>query len=249
MKKFLLDASTDFVKSLKQKTWARAYLLLVIAIGVGAILWFVKLFDLSLAVTLAVVEIPIIVFGAIIANTILRESRKQAEEIGEEVGKQLGKIPVVGETREKENQKHIDDHCEVLIKRFREYSAQIARFNNTVHYLYSNLTDKEQLLQHYYTGHEELFFFLKQTMELEREEEKIPKPIIKEDKEKHAEIKKKLDEVTILYRKKLMEVLGQIDRKSIRLGGICTECTKWHDSENSNFKELDSKLKSFAMPF
>ncbi len=59
------------------------FLLLAVALS------FSGLFDVKLGITLAVVEIPIIVFGASVANFILRESRQHAKEIGEEVGKQL----------------------------------------------------------------------------------------------------------------------------------------------------------------
>jgi hypothetical protein len=249
MKKFFRDAGEDFVKTLKEKTWVGLYVVVILALFLATVLWSIGHFDVNLGITLAVVEIPLALFGAIIINTILRESRKQAKEIGEEVGKQIGKLPIIDQKRT-ENKKHIDEHCKVLIDRFRERSAR-AMFANvfTEFDLYNHLPDKEQLLQHFYTGHEELLYFLKQSTDFEKEQQSIPKPISKENQQKWSEINSKYNEVHSLYKKKIDELLGQIDRKSSQLGGICNECKKWYDPQDENFKQLATKLNSFTMPF
>jgi hypothetical protein len=246
LKECLKEAWIIFIAPAKETTWGRLYILAFSSILLG---WFLNIygyFDLNLGITLAVVEIPIIVFGAIVANIILRESLHRQKEIETGMTNALKKLPQIDE-----NQKHIEEHCRVLIDRFKErvgraFMASI--FTELA--LYNSMPDKEQLLQHFYTGHEELLYFLKQSIDLEKEMDKIPKPVRdKETTEKWQALNGKYNEAHGLYKNKIEELLGRVERKSARLGGICNECKKWHDSKDENFKQLESKLSSFSMPF
>lgn len=230
-------------------TWVWA--LIVVGACLDASLWatYYEIFDTKLGITLVIVEIPIALIAGFIISTILNESRKHAKEIGEEVGKQIEKIPVVNITQT-ENQKHIDDHCETLIERYKNIAGRALMSGILTELeLYDNLQDKEQLLQHFYTGHEELFLFLQQTINVEKQMKLIQKPISSENKPRWTEIINQRNSVQQKYGEKMKEFLGQIDRKSIQLGGICNECKKWHDPESVDFKKLETKLQSFIMPF
>jgi hypothetical protein len=111
-----------FVEMLKEKTWIRLYVLALVFIGLALLLWsHGHYFEARLGITLTLVEIPIIVFGAVVANLILNESRKHAQEIGEEVGKQLKKVQGM-DTTKKEN--HTKELNEKIFKRLATISVR-----------------------------------------------------------------------------------------------------------------------------
>src|SRR5574337_1106637 len=68
-----------------------------------------QLFDLRLAITLTLVEVPLVMFGGVIASVIINESRKHAKEIGEEVGKQLKKVQSNDEEKKENHTKELND--------------------------------------------------------------------------------------------------------------------------------------------
>jgi hypothetical protein len=100
MKKFIQNLRVAYHKfwklqadTIKNETWARLYWLGGIFIGLAYILWKNgHYFEARLGITLAVVEIPIIVFGAVVANIILRESLHRQKEIEEGTTKALERV-------------------------------------------------------------------------------------------------------------------------------------------------------------
>jgi hypothetical protein len=98
------------VQMFKEKTWVRLYYLAIVFVGLAFLLWsHGHLFEARLGITLAVVEIPIIVFGAVVANLILRESLSRVKEIEEGTRRALEKVQGKDTTKRENHTKELNE--------------------------------------------------------------------------------------------------------------------------------------------
>lgn len=137
------------------------------------------------------------------------------------------------------NKQNIIDHTKNLVKEYTEYLNQNKEFNIKIFQDFH----LESFLCHLSTGYENTYLLLLNYISLRHE---IDTQLMPESAWKE---KTKLTEnILHEFKHQLDKLLVNIERGSEEFEGICKECNKWHD-DDTNYKQLISKLNLFKMPF
>jgi hypothetical protein len=142
------------------------------------------------------------------------------------------------------NEQNIKDHCKSLVSHYIEYTKTVSITHFDPENIFRNFLDNQSFLSHLCTGYESTYSLLENYVLLNREinTQIMPKPIWKE-KTKQA------NNINLEFKHEFEKLLLKIERGAEELRGICEGCRKWHSEDDSNSKELFSKLKAFKMPF
>ncbi|MBI3641367.1 MAG: hypothetical protein HY222_03125 [Thaumarchaeota archaeon] len=140
-----------------------------------------------------------------------------------------------------ENKKHAENHRK---KVFEDY--QIAINNRALAWqgyrlFFRDYHNSRILLQHFFTGHSELYSTLLSNFEIDKQIREAPNAPSKE-------IKEKMDKADADVREKLGNLVRQIKNETSELKGICGDCLRFYEKDPT-YNKIKSQLDSFAMPF